>query len=526
LLIVSWGPASVALLTSFRGIEILTAVQFTFRRSELFALFFVVAIGFFALRSSVWLVWNDSPQTAENLYGVYGIPMSQEATEVCRQSGAAHLSWNNSPSVISTIFKRAFSCIEFGGYRPLSTVLSLLGGSIFSDAHEAGGGFNGLATLWLIAIASCFGLMAVVVALVSSRFLHSRWAIYSALVFLLASPPLLAGGWIIFSGIQVLVPLLIGLGILSYQKIYQENSCRPLWFGVLALVFVLGPWVREFVGIVPVLVIIGEWQRGKRASILCFVSLVALLHAVFPTALASLVFPQLPLAPVFRLGFLGAQMGSPVSALKWGVAEVFWLVLPPSFLLGTFVGLILLESSKKIRLGLLVGAAVAAVIGLKFPQAWLALVLLYCVLSMRQGAPLFLISWFLVSFLPFLKVYSSHVHLAYAVVPLAILSMTNAERLSRRWRGNWIKAFLVLCLLDQAANVIASRKTVVSIANGIESAALWFKANTPPGSLVVANALHAEDIRLYSNNHFIPFWSVNVGIPPERGLGDVEKMSQ
>ena len=83
----------------------------------------------------------------------------------------------------------------------------------------------------------------------------------------------------------------------------------PWYLAGLCGVLLLGPWYREFIGGLNILIIFLEFQRARRPTPLMFLAGVFLMHAVFPTALIKLLaFPGLPLQPVFALGQLGVQV--------------------------------------------------------------------------------------------------------------------------------------------------------------------------------------------------------------------------
>jgi len=287
--------------------------------------------------------------------------------------------------------------------------------------------------------------------------------------------------------------------------------------------------------------------------------LLGFLHALFPTVLLHWFLPQLPLVPVFKLGSLATQLnaGSGVSSLwsslaqaKWEVAKFFLVLLPPSLFIASL--LILLSSLKRDvkSLAVIIGLTVVILASWGKPWFWLMLIVGFCGLTLYQAlrnhsetagyspkqsenphVPLrklvFLNVWFFISFLPFLKVFSAHVHLAYPLMPAVILIVAVTESFwidifNRSGRAIWKKVILVpillVCFLDQALNAYGSYVTVNSLYSGIRHMANWVRANTPSNTIVIANALHAEDIRLYSQNHILPYWSVGVGVPPERTL--------
>ncbi len=532
------------------------------RHLRLVLIFIVTAVCFFAVRSTEGLVWNDSPQTAENLYGFQDgtIHPPEGATPVCRDEGAFGLRWG-APELMQTVFRRAFSCLEFGGYRPLSAALSFTGVAIFSEAYSPADPKPYLGTIWIAGVAVLFGLLAVLFFLLARRYVQTNLAAYAILLLFFFSPPVVSGAWILFSGgIQVTVPLFICLGLWLYHKTADAARHRWLWGSALALTLITGPWVREYIGIVAALIVFLELQQHRRVTLILVLAVLGFLHALFPTALLHPFLPQLPLVPVFKLGSLAAQLSTAADSewsiwnslaqAKWDAAKVFLVLLPPSFFL--ISTLILLFSLKRDRQSLTVTGvfAVAVLAASGKPWFWFLLIIAFCGLTLWQalrnrsntkadkaqfGNVVFLNVWFLASFLPFLKVFSAHVHLAYPLMPALILIVAATEYfwldlLNRSTRAIWQKAILIpivlVCFVDQTLNAYGSYVTVKSLYGGVRYMADWMRTHTPQGTIVVANALHAEDIRFYSQNHVLPYWSVGVGVPPERTLEKPEELER
>lgn len=531
------------------------------QRFHLILIFFLVAVCFFTVRSTEGLVWNDSPQTAENLYGFQNSITQpfDTLTPICRDEGAFGLRWGNQ-NLMRTVFTRAFSCLEFSGYRPLSAALSFTGVAIFSDAYSPTEPKPYLGKIWMAGVASLFGLLAVLLFMIAREYVRTNLAAYSILLLFFFSPPLVSGAWILFSGgIQVTVPLFICLGLWLYRKTSEAEQCRWLWGFGLALALLTGPWVREYIGIVAVLIIFLELQKHRRVTWIILLALLGFLHALFPTALLHLFLPKLPLVPVFRLGSLAVQLNTAaggdtsllgsLAQVKWEVAKVFLVTLPPSFFLLSGVILLLSLKREARTLTVFIGLAAVVLASLGKPWLWFLLIVAFCGLTLLQalrnrpesanGLPyteganiqfhrvVFLNVWFIMSFLPFFKVFSAHVHLAYPLIPGTILIVASTEHFwldilrhsgSAAWKRAIFVPVLLICFLDQTLNAYGSYVTVSSLYGGIRHMADWMRTNTPPGTIVIANALHAEDIRFYSKNHILPYWSVGVGVPPERTL--------
>ncbi len=223
-----------------------------------------------------------------------------------------------------------------------------------------------------------------------------------------------------------------------------------------------GPWYREFLGVVSVLVVIEELRQARRPTPLMALGAAGFLHGLFPMLLPKLLInPALPLMPITGVGDVGVQLGAPPSAgvfsgilgmirdLRWGVAIQFLDLLPPSLVLIALVGFAArggqgitdivrrkfapptTAGNRPVVGALLYDRVVLAVailmllsLGYLFgkppilPVAFwpiLALVLFGFSVSPLLGL------WFLLTILPFLKVFTEIVHLAYPLVPASII---------------------------------------------------------------------------------------------------------
>jgi hypothetical protein len=106
-------------------------------------------------------------------------------------------------------------------------------------------------------------------------------------------------------------------------------------------------------------------------------------------------------------------------------------------------------------------------------------------------------------------------------MPFAIIVAIGAERLWRmtshqtslsRILRNALAFVLGIAVCDHLLNVYGSYRTVDAINSGSLAMADWFQKHVPAGSIVIGNALHIEDIRLFSGGHIVPYWTVDTGI--------------
>src|SRR5688572_2718453 len=254
----------------------------------LVSLWLLVTFGYFLFRSSApLLVWSDSPEVSANLYGSFGMGPRQTLNE---------------QGLLEQIIRESFQSSTTTGYRPVNFIIHKLGVAFFSTPEAS-------PYLWFAAVSLVCGTLAVCFFFVARRYTKTDLAAILAVILLLCSPSVVGSGWLIFSGIHALVLLLICSGLLLYWKILETPHNAPWYLAGLCAVLLLGPWYREFIGGLSVLIIFLEFQRARRPTLLVFLAGLFLLHAVFPTALVKLIaFPGLPLQPVFALGQLGVQV--------------------------------------------------------------------------------------------------------------------------------------------------------------------------------------------------------------------------
>ena len=215
------------------------------RLAILIALWLLVTIGYFLFRSSApLLVWSDSPELSANLYGSFGVGPHQ----TLKRHG-----------LVQQIIHDSFQSSTTTGYRPVNAIIHRLGVAFFSTPEAS-------PYLWFAAVSLVCGALAVCFFFVARRYTKTDFGAILAVILLLCSPSVVGSGWLIFSGIHALVLLLICLGLLAHWKIV-ERSQHSYWYlaGLCAVLF-LGPWYREFIGGVSILIIFLEFQRARRPT--------------------------------------------------------------------------------------------------------------------------------------------------------------------------------------------------------------------------------------------------------------------
>ncbi|MFO0928150.1 MAG: hypothetical protein U0736_14115 [Gemmataceae bacterium] len=429
----------------------------------------LVGLVYIAWRAPGQFVWDDSPTLCENEFPEPGVAIDPLTP---------HLSdrWK---------YGDEFGRTHPDGYRPLSWMMRRIG----QAGHAAAPATTRVGLLLLNALVA--GLLALAHFRLARRFTCSPVAASFAVFLLLAAMPILTGLLVLFTGIQALV-LLVMCACLNSYFCYRDTG-HGGWLVGVALLLLLGPWYREFVGLTAVLLVLLELQRGQWRSPVVAVAVVGFAHALFPTALPHLAFPELPVRPVWRLGALKDQIEFTVASnphawldvagairgLQWRIFLDLLNILPPTLVLLAAAG-------------------------------WVG--------SLRRRDPaearggLFLAGFFAVTFLPFLVVFKEQVHLAYALVPASILLAAGVERLWRltaehRALRVATVALLALAVTDHGLNPFVVRSFTRRSYATIARLTRRCEAEMKPGAVVLANPHHAWELRFLTKGKLSCFFT-------------------
>ena len=451
---------------------------------------FVVALAFAAVHQSTALVWDDSPHLSGILFENNGKAAPNQAS-------------------LKGCLQGAFCQAVSNGYRPLSTFLCFCGDYYLASGCPI--------FLWALAVGGLTGSFLLAMYRVALRIIGS--GLYAALAVLLlaCSPPFVAASWIIFAGQQVMVPLFICLGLLTYWRIQDSGWKSRGGHVLLALILFLGPWFREFVGLTAILVAMLDFSERPRPTWVKLICALGLAHALFPGWVVHWFIPTAPTSSIFGFGFLGTEVKLNVAtAHHGGWRELLW-GWRSQLAVGHFLGIL------PSPIMLLISAAVAVKSIVSIAAWWRAGRPLRISLPGRQTTLVwFTVAWWLGSLLPLVKVFTEEVHLGYALVPFSILAAVAIRYMMTISRGVGVlptslrAAILFLAAVgvgDQVLNVPNSIRIVRGINRGVQETADRICETTAAGAIVVGNALHLEDIRLASGGHFTSYWTVAAGIP-------------
>ncbi|MCB9771693.1 MAG: hypothetical protein H6754_04025 [Candidatus Omnitrophica bacterium] len=433
---------------------------------------------FYAFYRSVspYLVWDDTNWIHINSHATGFLPFTSFS------------------AIFDKYLIQPFAQISQIGYRPFNSVIRLIGSDYFVTP-------NMLPQIWFMGIAIIEGICAVFIFKLLRRILRTELFALGVLFIFLSSAPVVTSSWIIFAGIQILVPAIICLGLDLYFQIREDKRPQLGLKIALFLTMFFGSFYREFIGVLPLLIIFLEILYQKKITKLLMAAVVSFFHALFPTAMMRIFFHDLPLSPVFKIGLLGERMGGGIDFFL----DPFVLLYKSTILINNFYSLIP-------------------------PLLWMTGLLagLFLIINEKtrheifNKKVIFLCVWFLISFLPFLKIYTEQVHLGYSLLPAILILGIVIERfvLWIRNEGKFknislglLTVILVIIVMDYGANLYGSAKVVYEINRGMNRVAEELKERLPQGSVVVGNALHVGDIQTYSKNYFTAYYSVSAGVP-------------
>jgi len=479
------------------------------RKFILIVLWFFIFVGYYFYRSSLPILIRDD---TSRIYALQAFPSLTPSQYLEVAFGHYEDRDRNDPSKL--YLRELPPYDEFiGGYRPLSTLYAFVFGF---------GILQGTIPVAIpIALTGIFlATGAICIFFAARRFVRSDAAAYFASFLFTFSVPVITGALVVFAGVQAILPLLMCLGLLFYWGFIESPRFKSLFLAGLCLVLLIGPWFREFLAVLPVLIIILEYLRARKFTRLMGLAAIFLLHGIFPMALPKISYSGLHIQPVFAIGSLSSMMdippvSSPLLAflitLRFDIGSHLISLLPPTLWLLAVIGAMVLVVSRKKR-------------GL------------YHLDPPDLRGFLFVILWFLLTFLPFLKLFYEQVHLAYALLPASILIAMIVERMamnasslrpSLRVRRFGFTVILLVIIADHALNIYSVYIVTRDIGNGILDVSSWLTTNIPKDSAVISNGLQLVVINYYAGHHIDPFWTNGSGLGGEsRKLETSDRLEQ
>jgi hypothetical protein len=387
--------------------------------------------------------------------------------------------------------------------------------------------------------AAFLGLTGAVIYLLATILTGKRIIGLCAAFLFSFSIPTLGFTWVLLNK-QPAVSLVIVLGLLGYVHYVKTGSRK--WLYVFWASCMVGPLLRELTVILP-LTALFETLVERRKDLRLLISLPLLtLFGFFPSFLPNLIlFGRVVLLSTLSRGYSAAQIGttgSGLGGLRYEMPYVLFLFLPYILtILGVLSIAFLIAGtkrlSKKLSLALSIGFLVLGLVTLGlFPifvpryvpneiNIWVFLpsILVLIIVAATFTISRLLSIWFLISFLPFYKLYTLDVHLAPAAIAWIIIILLWISRLPAFGRGvsniglvsvknrkqalRFVRflfiAIMILGIAQQSSNLYAVYSTFGGMTSEVQAMSSLLSNNSSSASLVIVNFPHGGLISLYTN---------------------------
>jgi len=408
-------------------------------------------------------------------------------------------------------------------------------------------------------MAALFGCMCLAVYLFSRTLLGGAGPALLATVLCVTSLSVITSSMMTFSLPYLFVTISVCFALYGYLRFRDTGRAR--WLFLLIFFGIIGPWTREFAGIIPYVVIACELMdfRGRRSSLTLAVSVLLALHGLYPSLLPWLLGWNK--GQVYSLLAMGKGQSLVSQNPNWHqpgfvfvhIPPVLWLIVvagvcgavarwsqPPSGVqLPFWQRVLLIATPKSPRLQRIAKTlALIGFVGLACAFVWSFFVVNaklehFCYLKQGVWLFAFMAAFALFSlrhhvlppilFLAFLVGYLrwnvAEVHLSFLMPALAVMIVAWMRETLLALRGLaagrlrtaalaafW--TFAVVGVGDQLLNVPVSATVQRRLIECNKQMGEWLRENTQKHAVVVANFFYYADLFYYSGFHFAPYESV------------------
>lgn len=408
-------------------------------------------------------------------------------------------------------------------------------------------------------MAVLFGFMCLGVYFLSRKVLGGTGSALLATVLCVTSLSMVTSCMMTFCLPYLFITICTCFSLYGYLQ-YRDTG-RARWLGLFLAFGVVGPWTREFAGIVPYIVIACEVMdfKGRRSALVLALSLLLAIHGLYPSLLPWLlgwnkghVFSLLDMAKGQSLASQKPNLHQPgfvfvhMPPLLWllavaGGCMAIWSWRRPSSGVGLALWQrILLRGTPKSPEWLARGRALLLVgfVALACAFCWSFFVVnakLEHFMFIKQGKWLFLFMaafallslkhhplppiFFMSLLVGYLRWNVAEVHLSFLMPPLAMMIVAwlrEAHEQLRRLAAGRLRAaalaafwlFAVVGVADQVLNVAASAIVQRKLIECNKQMAVWLRENTQRHAAVVSNFFYYPDLFYYSGRQFEPYESV------------------
>lgn len=408
-------------------------------------------------------------------------------------------------------------------------------------------------------MALLFGAMILGVYLLSRRLLGEGGQALLATLLFATSLSVITSSMMVFSLPYLFVTICTCFSLYGYLR--YRDAGKSAWMLLYLFFGIVGPWTREFAGIIPFVVIACEVMdfRGRRSALTLAASLLLAGHGLYPSFLPWVLgWNQ---GHVFSLLSMGKAQMHASQDPNWHQAGFVFVHMPPLLWLIALSGVfgflaswrwpalgdalpfwqrVLLRFTPRSPWLLLVGKAalILLLVGLACAFAWSLAVVnakLEHFAFIKRGGWLFLFLaamalfslkhhplppiFFLALLIGYLRWNVAEVHLSFLLAPLAVMLvawMRDVRGMLRvlapgRLRSAALVLFYGMAALgvgDQLLNVYSSATVQRRLIACNKEMGAWLRENTPKHSAVIANFFYYTDLFYYSGFHIDPYESV------------------
>ncbi len=398
-------------------------------------------------------------------------------------------------------------------YRPLEMVID------WGLVHL----FNGSELLHFLFKSAIVGICAMLIYLVVLELTQKRFVAIASAIFSAFSVPLIIESWW-YHHMTGYAEVVILLGFLPYLRYVRLKKLR--WLVTYVVCALIGPWLGGY-GIPLALIVLlssiierkWDWKLLASSPLLIF-------HSIYNAFLPNLVIGhRIVLTSVFErfIPALATEQGL-FNTVQQGAPYLLIIgALTPLLTLMAFASLVIhfIEKRKEypnlVMMGFILLCILALVFARNYPppttlwgdtvtmpfEAYYVLPtlfpLLFALLSYRINK--FVVLWFIVSYVPFLKIYHLPVNLIPAIIPwIIILCLWIAELVERASMKSIFQGFrftkkaivpltllviLTIGVAAQLSNVAIAKETWGKAANNPREIGEFAATNIPEGSIIL-----------------------------------------
>jgi hypothetical protein len=481
----------------------MNAVKFIQNNTFLLLILFAQILVFCYWRSDFNYVWDDSNLIKQSLLVTDSF-------------------WTSHARVLIN----CFSSITDRGYRPISNFIQNF--YILSISAISPEIFIKLTSGLLIGIFNIYVFYLL-------KFLnYKKYEILAIILTINLTPIFLQANWILIAGYPILIPLIFVASIYHFLNYINSSRKIHLFFFIFFIIF--GSFYREFVFIVPLVLLIYYLINAQRKNFFnIFILLILFFATVFPTVLPKMFFlifepllyvydhdtylnfNSLEIMSIFQMGSASDQLANNVitfdklkqifniNAHFILIVPILWLTLFSTFLTLDFFQKKFYNFSKNekflncIFVIFLIFFNIFAI--LLTPVFGFLIIFVLCLISLQNKSYILLL-WFLLSYIPILFVFTEKIHLIYGLIPFVIIFIPIfLEKIKKYFHINIFYKILIISfcgfgLIDLMYSPKFVRDVMAESANANVMINNYIQENSLEDGLFIVNGISLDDLMM------------------------------